>query len=266
LKDLSVIIPSYKDPLVVPTIKDILSKSETNIEIIVVIDGYKPSFVIPTDNRVKVIVNKRNVGMRESINIGVANSEGKYLMRTDEHCMFDKGFDRIILETIKDNWIVVPKRKFLDTEKFEVMEELRPIEFEKLVIIDVPDEQGVRKFSSERWNRRSEELKEVMIAENMAYQGSCWFASRNLWNDVIVRLESEGYGTHYQDSTEMSFKTWQSGGFVMLNKNTWYAHKHRKFPRTHSYGGQSARDGWEYALKKWEPYYNENIKPRFNVK
>jgi hypothetical protein len=34
----------------------------------------------------------------------------------------------------------------------------------------------------------------------------------------------------------MVFKTWKAGGKLMLNKNTWHAHKHRSFARTHNNG------------------------------
>ncbi len=95
------------------------------------------------------------------------------------------------------------------------------------------------------------------IDESMAMQGSCWIMKRSWWDKVIKDLQTEGYGPLYQDSHEMVFKTWKAGGKLMVNKNTWHAHKHRDFKRTHNYGTAEAAPGWAYSLKLWEPYYNE---------
>ena len=85
------------------------------------------------------------------------------------------------------------------------------------------------------------------------------------WEDVIGELQSEGYGTHYADSIEMVFKTWQAGGKLILNKNMWYAHKHRDFKRTHNYGGALADACFKYSLEVWEDYYRKEIRPRFGL-
>jgi hypothetical protein len=80
---------------------------------------------------------------------------------------------------------------------------------------------------------------------------------RSWWDAVIGALQTEGYGPLYQDSHEMVFKTWKAGGRLMVNKNTWYAHKHRKFSRTHNYGTAEAAPGWKYSLDVWGDYYKE---------
>jgi hypothetical protein len=108
-----------------------------------------------------------------------------------------------------------------------------------------------------------------MIDETMAMQGSCWVMPRQWWKDIIGELQTEGYGPSYQDSHEMIFKTWKAGGKMMVNKNTWFAHKHRSFPRTHQEGSKenpSNREAsWAYALKIWEPYYTQVIRPMWNI-
>jgi len=117
----------------------------------------------------------------------------------------------------------------------------------------------------ERSHKNINEIRNIMVDETMAMQGSCWAMHKSWWEKIIGELQSEGYGTHYQDSHEMQFKTWQAGGKLMVDKNTWYAHKHRKFPRTHGYGGQPARDGFIYALKVWGDYYRKEIQPKWGV-
>ena len=48
----------------------------------------------------------------------------------------------------------------------------------------------------------------------------------------------------------MLFKTWNAGGKLMLNKKTWYAHKHRDFNRTHNYPGELSEVVFRFALSK----------------
>lgn len=257
---LSVIIPSYKDPLLHKTIDSLLQNSELgdDLEVIAVLDGYVPKVPVIEDPRVRVLHLKENRGMRGAINAGVEFSRGKYLLRTDEHCAFGPGYDRILTETCEDNWIVTPRRFFLDVEKWEVMD-IPPVDYSKLKIRNPGP-----KFFGVEWKSRTKQRADIMIDETMAMQGSCWLMPRSWWDKVIVKLESEGYGTHYQDSIEMVFKTWQAGGKLMVNKNTWYAHKHRIFPRTHNYGGEEAHAGFAFSINLWGEYYKE-IKKKWNV-
>jgi len=263
---LSVIIPSYKDPLLQKTIDSLLENAEGEIEIIAVLDGYWPEVPLKNDDRVRIVQLGENKGMRNAINAGVRIARGEYLMRTDEHAMFGKGYDVILTDGLKDNWIVTPRRFFLDTEKWEVMDE-PPVDYMKLKIARVSDGKGglVDKFAGVNWPNRAKLRKNKMIDETMAMQGSCWVMTKKLWLTVIKELQTEGYGSHYQDSHEMQFKVWQAGGKLMVNKNTWHAHKHRKFPRTHGYGGQLARDGFAYALSIWRDYYEKEVKPKWKI-
>jgi glycosyltransferase involved in cell wall biosynthesis len=255
---LSVVIPSYKDPLLYKTIGSLLENAEGEIEIVAVLDGYWPDKIYD-DKRVRYVHLGQNIGMRGAINAGVAVARGEYLMRTDEHATFGKGYDKIILETIQDNWIVTPRRYFLDPVKWELMD-IPPVDYMKLKIVNY--DRG-RKFSGVEWKRPDRE--NIMVDETMAMQGSCWFMPHSWWDKVIVELQSEGYDTHYQDSHEMVFKTWKAGGKLMINKNTWHAHKHRDFPRTHGYGGEKADKCFLYALSLWEDYYLNEIKPLWKI-
>jgi len=92
---------------------------------------------------------------------------------------------------------------------------------------------------------------------------------RQWWIDVIGELQTEGYGPHYQDSHEMVFKTWKAGGKMMLNKNTWFAHRHRSFSRTHNDGTKenpaNKQAGWQYSLDVWRDYYETEIRPAWQI-
>lgn len=260
---LSVIIPDYKDPLLIKTIDSLLEGSElgSELEIIAVLDGIWPVFELRIDSRVRYVHLGRNRGMRGAINAGVSVSRGEFIMRTDEHCMFAKGFDKAMTDVCESNWIMTARRYYLDPIKWELMD-IPYVDYEKLVI------QDGKKFAGQKWLSRTEERKDIMIDETMAMQGSVWLMPHKWWNEVIGELQTEGYGPHYQDSHEMQFKTWKAEGKLMLNKNTWFAHKHRSFSRTHNDGTienpANKEHGWKYALDTWGNYYKE-IKEKWRV-
>lgn len=263
---LSIIIPDYKDPLLIKTIDSLLTTSELGkeMEIIAVFDGYWPEFELRQDPRVRYVHLGRNRGMRGAINAGVSISRGEFIMRTDEHCMFAKGFDKAMTDVCQPNWIMTARRYYLDPVKWELMD-IPYVDYEKLRIQNVSE--GIRKFAGVPWDRP--DRKDIMVDETMAMQGSVWLMPRKWWNEVIGELQTEGYGPLYQDSHEMQFKTWKAGGKLMLNKNTWFAHKHRDFSRTHNDGTvenpANKIEGWKYAIDTWGDYYEKEIRPKWGV-
>ena len=266
---LSVIIPSYRDPYLINTIDSLLTTSELGdkLEIICALDGYWPSFELRGDPRVRYIHLGANRGMRGAINAGVQIARGQFLMRVDEHCCFGQGFDRIMTETCKKNWILTARRYFLDPKQWKVMEEHGYVDYEKLVIQG--EEGGVQKFSGQKWRNRDKSHAHKMVDKTMAMQGSCWVMPRQWWIDVIGELQTEGYGPLIQDSTEMQMKTWQAGGKLVLCKNTWFAHKHRSFSRTHNNGTSenpaNCDAGYKYALDVWREYYETVVRPEWGI-
>lgn len=261
---LSCILPGYKDPLIHKTTQSILDNAVGEVEVICVFDGYWDTPV--DDPRVKALHLGENRGMRGAINAGVSIAKGEYLMRADCHCSFAKGFDKVILDSIEDNQIVTPRRYFLDPVKWKRMNK-PPVDFAKLVI--QMEDGKEKKFTAAPWKERDEEFKDVMVAETMGMQGSCWFMAHSWWDKVIGELQIEGYGNLIQDSHEMIFKTWKAGGKMMLNKGTWHSHKERSFPRTHNNGAPEnpahCEDGYKYALDTWRDYYMNEIKPKWKI-
>jgi glycosyltransferase involved in cell wall biosynthesis len=259
---LSVVIPSYKDPLLQPTIDSLLRNSQLGdqLEVIPVMDGYYQS--LKDDPRVVVVYSGKNRGMRESINTGVKVARGEFIMRLDEHCCFGPGYDKILTDQCKPNWILTAKRYFLDPKRWKIMD-IPPVITEKLVI------QKNIKFAGMRWPSRDEEYKDSNLIESMAMQGSMWITPRKWFNEVIKELETEGYGPAYQDSHEAIFKTWKAGGKFYVTKDTWFAHKHRSFSRTHQEGTKEnpwiREKSWTYCLKVWKDYYEKEVKPKWKI-
>lgn len=255
----SVIIPSYKDPYLCSTIQSLLDGASGDLEIIPVLDGYWPGKVYP-DPRVKYLHLGANRGMRRAINAGISLAKGQYLMRSDEHCAYAKGWDAAMIEACAENAIVTPRRYFLDPTTWTVMD-LPPWDYERLEIRD-----GV-KFEGRHWRQRERERGHLEVDETMSMQGSCWMMRKAWWDRVIGELDDEHYGPLIQDSHEMVFKTWKAGGKLLVTKKTWFAHKHVSFSRTHNQGTveNPARcdEGYAYALKTWKSYYEEVIRPRW---
>lgn len=237
---LSIIIPSYKDQYLQKTIDDILKNARGQIEIIAILDGYNDKISGAT-----LIHNANRRGLRDAVNSGVAISHGEYILKCDAHCMFDEGFDVKLLVDIKDDWVVIPRRYKLDTDKWVICEDDKePIDYEKLITTELDRICGLQ------WSSRKRERKDILIDETMVFQGSCWVMSRKHW-DFLGELQEEGYGTFTQEPVEIALKTWLGGGKVMVNKKTWYAHQHRKFGRTHTMSNTEIKNGNTYSRDFW---------------
>lgn len=268
---LSVVIPSYHDKYAKNTIEDLLKNSELGdaLEIIDVMDGfYCPAEWIVDDPRVRYVHLGANRGMRGAINAGVAVARGEFFMRLDEHACFGKGYDNILIDSCKENEVMTARRFFLNPEKWEVMKDKGYVDYEKLTIQNVSE--GVRKFSGKPWKERTEKRKDVMIDETEAMQGSMWIANREFYLKTVGELSTENFGPLIQDSVEVCMQYWKAGGRLMLNKNTWFAHKHRDFKRTHSNGSPENpaqnEKGYKYALDQWESYFLNELRPNWDKK
>jgi len=114
----SVLIPSRNELFVRQTIDDVFRKASGNVEVIVTLDGYWPD--PPLEDRDKLILIHRSVakGMRHAINSAAAVAHGKWLMKTDAHCLFAEGWDEVLKKDCADNEVVIPRRYSLDAENW----------------------------------------------------------------------------------------------------------------------------------------------------
>jgi glycosyltransferase involved in cell wall biosynthesis len=258
---ISVVIPSHNEIYLQKTIDSLLDNSGIGdqLEIIPVLDGYWPSVPLKNDKRVKVLHLGKNGGMKNAINKGMAIATGKYVARLDEHCMFSKDWDKILLADITDTDLWTLRRKKLDPVNWKVMTEMRDIDYEKLLIRENPT-----KFTGVEWISRKMEREDIMIDETGFIQGSFVVMSKKLWDEVVVELDDVAKGPLYSDQLEMAMKIWQNGGRIMVNKKTWFGHKDRSFKRTHSYGGEEARIAWQNAVDEYKDYYYKVIVPKWN--
>lgn len=251
----SIIIPSRSEEFLQKTIDDILVKAKEAIEVIVILDGYWPQTVIKDEERVLIlhqgtVHNSR--GMRAAINDGVALSKGKYIMKVDEHCMFDQGFDVKLKADCEDNWVVIPRRYRLDPYKWEIIEDGRPpIDY---MFLDYPYKSKgdvTDGLHGNEWKQRYHDRKDILIDDTMSWQGSCWFMHRSWWN-FLGDLDDKLYGSFTHESQEIGNKTWLSGGRLVVNKKTWYAHFHK---------GKKGK-GYGFSTKQYKKFSQEKERGR----
>jgi hypothetical protein len=227
---LSVVIPSRSDQWLQKTVDDLFLKAEGEIEVIVVYDGRWANPILKDrSNLVQVHHGElfNNYGMRASINLGMDLAQGEYVMKIDEQCAVDQGFDVKLIQNCEADWVVIPRRKRLDAENWKVVEDNRPpIDYMQ---VDYPYQRPLDKtcgLHGAEWKRL--ERADILIDDTPTMQGSCYFMRKSYWDKLFPNgLDDKNYGTFTQEAQEISMKVWLSGGSVKVNKLTWYAHWHK---------------------------------------
>lgn len=242
--DLSIIIPARNEIFLGRTVQDLLEHIEGNTDIIVVLDGYLPDPPLPADRRVTIIYNPEAVGQRAATNDAVNLSRAKYVMKVDAHCAFDQGFDVKMMADMQEDWTMVPKMKNLHIfdwvcpdghRRYQGRnEKLLCVTCGKPVTMDIvwepkssPNSVGYRfdyeNFHFQYWNEIGYGRGD--LTETMSIQGSCFMVTKAKY--LELDLCSEEFHSWGQQGVEVSCKTWLSGGKVIVNHKTWYAHMFR---------------------------------------
>lgn len=219
----SVVIPSRNEPYTQKTVEDLLEKATGNIEIFVILDGaWLNSQKYNSDPRVNYVHYTKSRGMRNAINSGVSLSRGKYILKTDAHCMFDKGFDTKLKENMQENWIVIPRRYPLDPEKWQI-EQRNDNKYPIDIMILDNNLQAIP----------TKERSDNSILDIPSFQGSCWFMTKDFYRELDL-LDDEKYGSFWQEAQEIGFKCRAKDGRIKRNTYTWYAHWHKNNGRGYS--------------------------------
>jgi len=227
MPELTVIIPNRNSPFTSKTIEDVLNNAGVDVEVIVNVDENWP-LPLSKDKRVVYIHPNSPIGLRQGINTCVAMAKGKYILKTDDHCAFGKDFGKILIENhLEDNWVQIPRRYALDAENWKIEERSDnkyPIDY---MYIDFPRKGKAHDDGTHGvpWKRPDREAFEIDDTPSM--QGSCYFMTKNHFDNFLHGLSEEGYGQFAQESQEIGFKTWLGGGKLVVNKKTWYAHLHK---------------------------------------
>lgn len=252
MNKVSIIIPSCNEMFLQPTIDSLIERAEGDIEIIAVIDGDWPKTPIKDDPHV-VLIHHIKRGMRNAINEAARIARGKYIMKCDGHCLFDKGFDIKLSADCESDWLSVPTRYSLDAEKWKRRPEKKPINSMYIIPpIEKTKEDGrfwETGFCGVNWKDRETDKE---IEDLMTFQGSCWFMHRDLFFKIGC-LDEKIAGTFTKEAQELGNKVWLSGGRVIRNKKTWYAHLHkgRQYGRGYYLSRKEMQKGNEATVDYW---------------
>jgi glycosyltransferase involved in cell wall biosynthesis len=243
--DLSILIPARNEIFTARTVQDILEHIEADTEIIVALDGAFAEPPLPQHERVTVLYFPKAIGQRAATNRCAAIAKGKYIMKVDAHCAFAQGFDRILLADMQDDWTVAPTMKNLHAFDWVCKDcgqrtyqgakkcgacKSENVEMDVVWIAKPSPNSTAFRFDKtlhfQYWNDfRKRPEAQGDIAETMSLQGSCWMLTKQKYFELNIC--DEEFGSWGQQGVEVACKTWLSGGRVMVNKKTWYAHMFR---------------------------------------
>jgi len=256
--ELSVVIPNFNSPFTSKTMQGVLDNASCEVEIIVNVEQEWPEPLIE-DARVHYIHHSSPIGMRAGINACVALAKGKYIMKLDDHCLVGKDFGKILIENHQPDWVQVPQRFALNAEEWKIEERTD----DKYPIVqmyqDFPRKGKANDDGTHgvEWRERRNQTQDQDLVESPSMQGSCWFMEKEYFKKLNL-MDETGYGQFAQEAQEIGFKCWLSGGKLMINKKTFYAHLHKGNHYGRFYkmpGGNVEADSWaaEHWLNNREP-------------
>jgi hypothetical protein len=243
---LDILIPSRNEEFLTHTIEDILKNIEGDTRIIVGLDGCWPHLPIKDHPRVTIYHTSEPIGQRAITNQLCRLSKAKYVLKCDAHVAFDKGFDVKMMEAFKetgDNVTMIPTMRNLHVFDWvcecghRLYQGPTPEKCTKcgkkmqkeIIWNPKPNPQSNayrfdRTMHFQYWNDWGKEQKGD-LTETMSIQGSCFMLPREKYWELDIC--SEEFNSWGQQGVEVACKTWLSGGRVLVNRRTWYAHMFR---------------------------------------
>ena len=280
---LSILIPARNEMFLAKTVENLLENIEDDTEIIVGLDGAWAEPGIPQHPRVTVVYFPESIGQRAMTNKLCKLSKAKYVMKLDAHCAVGKGFDRILLEDIKDDWTILPKMynlhafdwvcKSCGNRRYQGKsgkcekcggEEERDIVWKPKPSPETTSMKFDKNLKFGYWTEYKKHQKGDLV-ETMSILGACFMLSRKRYWELNICDES--FGSWGQQGTEVACKTWLSGGKVIVDKRTWFAHMFRTqggdfgfpYPQSGKQVEHARKLSRELFLKgKWKSKYDLN--------
>lgn len=281
--DLSILIPARNEEYLSITVDNILKNIRGDkTEILVGLDGEWANPPIKDDPRVIILYKNESVGQRAMTNALCRLAKGKYVMKIDAHCAVDEGFDVKMIDAYKEvgddvtmipalynlhafNWKCnkcgnvwyqspTPKMCYLPGESRRPNPKCdNKTDFTKIIVWE--PRKGRRseayRFDTDlhfQYDRNQMRRSVGDFCESMSIQGSCFMLTREKYWELDI--SSEKFNSWGQQGVEVACKTWLSGGKVLTNKRTWYAHMFRT---------QGGDFGFPFPLKQKEVDENRKL-------
>lgn len=272
--DLSILIPSRNEEFLAKTVEDILKHKKGKTEIIIGLDGKLSDPPVQDSSDVKILYCPDSIGQRKITNQLCRLSKAKYIIKCDAHCIFDEGFDIKLMADMQDDWTVVPTMKNLhafdwickkcgdrsyqgptptDCPKCD-----NKTDFERdicWIAKKSPNSTAYRVDTKLHFQYHGEWKKEQKgdLVESFSLQGSFFMMTRKKYWELNIC--DEKHGSWGQQGCEVALATWLSGGKVIVNKKTFYAHLFRtqggNFSFPYPQSGRGVQNARKYSQDLW---------------
>ena len=316
--DLSILIPARNEEFLKNTVEDILKNKRGKTEVIVGLDGKWANPPLVDHPDVTIVYVPESIGQRAMTNQLCRLSQSKYVMKCDAHCAFDEGFDVKMMADMQDDWTMVPmmynlhvfdwkcrkcgKRWYMGPEPTHCMKEEHVVnpdcdnitDFTKRIVWQPRHRKRTDSWCFDSnlhfqyWSAfRHRPEAQGDIVDTMSLIGACWMVTRDRY--WYLNMSDEKHGSWGQQGTEVACKSWLSGGRLVVNKKTWFAHMFRTqtgfgfpYPQSNSQVDQAraySKDTWfnnkfekqtrplSWLLRKFAPisgWSEEQIKEQEN--
>src|SRR3990167_2888410 len=174
----SVLIPARGEgPVLQRTVADIYEKATGDVEVLVGFDG-EPYQDFHNGYPNLSILRYPHIGLKALINKLADHAQGRYLFKTDAHCMFAPGFDETLAADMQDNWVVTPRFYVLDAARW-AWQDARFYDYFYLSC-QFTDPKGFRFKAGGHWPERTRErlLSHPYMDETPQLHGSAWLVER----------------------------------------------------------------------------------------
>lgn len=251
MSDLSILIPARNEMFLRATVEDVLTHAKADTEVIVVLDGAWPEPPgLEQHPKVTLIYRPEPLGQRAATNEAARVARGRFVMKLDAHCSVADGFDVALIEAAKElgeDVTQIPSQRNLHAFDWVCGCGKRQYQGPTPTACECGSPSWRRdmvwkprrgvltttwRFDSSlhfqywgEYSHRSEYAAAGDFPETMSCLGACFFMSRaRYWQ---LDGMDEAHGSWGQMGTEVGCKSWLSGGRMVTNRRTWFAHMFR---------------------------------------
>lgn len=271
--DLSILIPARNEMFLSRTVEGLLKNKRGKTEILVGLDGEWADPQINDHPDVRIVHYGISIGQRAMTNQSARLSTAKYVMKLDAHCDVDEGFDVKMMEDMEDDMTMVPVMRNLHAFDWVCPNGHRRYQGPSGVCIECgkPTHRDILwkakespRSTSFRFDKtlhfqyfgqykKIQDASGSHLVETMSLQGSCFMLTRQKYWELNIC--DEAHGSWGQQGVEVALKTWLSGGRVICNKKTWYAHMFRTqggdFGFPYRLSGNQVEKARKYSRDLW---------------
>ena len=249
---LSILIPSRSEMFLSKTIENILENTGEETEIIAGLDGEWSVPPVQSHPRVTLVYMPESLGQRGMTNLLCKISKARYVAKMDAHVALDKNWDQkmfkafeksgdnVVMVSIMRNlhafdWVCPNGHRRYQGPSGPCKECGKETQREIMWIGKQSPQSRSYCFDSEphfqyfnEYCKRSQynkDREETGLTETMSLQGSCFMVTREKYWELDICNEDFGsWGSH---GIQIACSFWLSGGRVLVNHDTWYAHMFR---------------------------------------